>query len=248
MDLGAYRETLLRAAAIGVKKWCCPPEELVDGRRRSDTFWMLLFTDLDQKDVTKDEAHLFLVTFQLTNRVSWEKEKVAEAIKRLRDSRGFDPLTGVPELSKVLAECNTRKTRQTSAASKIATFTKPDAQVFIWDKLASRAARYRDWHRDGRVGRLRSAPYLNGKDHDYPAYYAACARALDDERRRPDFVATLTEVVDHFRAGTGPMADREIVDDGFIERRLLDKLMFAEGWVLNRKLPPPDSWTSGEGM
>jgi len=244
-----YRCTLLGAAANGVKKWCCAADQLVDGRRRPDTFWMELFGGLEERRVTQQDAHLFLVSFQLTNRVVWDKPAVADIISDIQTAATFDPLVDVPALGKRLSEANRRRTQQTSAASKIATFARPTSRVYIWDALASRSARYRDWERGGRTARMkRKILFTSGRDHDYPAFYAACDRALEDEREKADFVEARDTLIASFRAAAGAMADPQQVPDDFIERRFLDKLMYAEGWILDRNVGPPDKWTTGSGM
>ena len=229
------RAQLLTEADADVRRWCCPKDQRVDGRRLPDTHWLSLFAG----DVTKEDAHRFLITFLLTNRVAWQTEGVAQAIMDVRAMQAFDPLEEIPTLAMNLPTGG--PTRQhSSAASKIATFARPEADVFIWDRLASKAARYRDWHRGGHTGwrRLNSLYRRNG-GHDYPGFWQACARAREDEREKPDFRAARDRLIADFRAGAGgeDMADPARVPDGFIERRLLDKLMFAEGRWIERHRP-----------
>ena len=136
------RAQLLTEAEADVRRWCCPKDQRVDGRRLPDTHWLSLFAG----DVTKEDAHRFLITFLLTNRVAWQTEGVAQAIMDVRAMQAFDPLEEIPTLAMNLPTGG--PTRQhSSAASKIATFARPEADVFIWDRLASKAARYRDWLR-----------------------------------------------------------------------------------------------------
>lgn len=240
------RSALLRAAVRGVEKWCAPPDEMV-GNRFSDQYWIALFTG--DAAVNSDHAHRFLTSFQLTNHVRWDKEGVAGAICKLRTINHFEPLRHVPLLAQDLQALNKRNTRQTSAASKIATLAKPQSTVFIWDKLANRSARFRDWIRGERNAPTGAASvYLNEGQHDYRAFYSACERALHDERARGDFRSAVDHLIAHVRRLRGPMADASLVPSGFIERRLLDKLMYAEGWVLDRKKAPPDEWINGVGM
>lgn len=249
MNLNDYRADLILAATRSVERWCVHPDEMVDGRRHPDTYWMLLFGGLGQRPVNAEDAHRFLVTFMLTNRVRWDTQMVADVITELQYKPDFVSKHDVPAMSLRLTEANARHTQQTSAASKIATFAKPNATTYIWDKLASKSARDRDWRRGNYEGRARiNAQFTNEGRHDYPAFYDACERAMSDERQCPDFTVARDELIQRFRGGNGPMADPELVSDSFIERRLLDKLMFAEGWVIDRQLPPPPGWIDGAGM
>lgn len=229
------RAQLLAEAEADVRRWCCPRDQRVEGGRLPDTHWLALFTG----EVTEDDAHRFLITFQL-NRVAWERAGVAREIARLRTLSTFDPLTDVPELAEKLPTKTKQSRRHSSAASKIATFARPEADVFIWDRLASKAARYRDWHRAGGTGWKRlSSLYRNADGHDYPAFWQACAQAREDERQKVDFQTARDRLIADFRAGAGgaEMADPVHVPEGFIERRLLDKLMFAEGRWIERHRP-----------
>ncbi|WP_312489996.1 hypothetical protein [Sphingomonas sp.] len=224
------RAQLLVEAEADVRRWCRPRDQWIGGNRHPDTHWLALFTGL----VTEGDAHRFLVTFQLTNHVIWRKQAVAHAIMGLRAKPTFDPVIDIPVLAGQLST-EGRMRQHSSAASKIATFARPEADVFIWDRLASKSARHRDWHRAGRTGwRRLNSLYRKADGHDYAAFWRACAQAREDERQKSDFRAARDRLIADFRGGAGgaEMADPVHVPDGFIERRLLDKLMFAEGrWI-----------------
>lgn len=233
--LEAYRKELLAAAEADVIKWCGPHDQKI-GRNQPDTHWLMLFQGRYGGPVTAEQAHRFLVTFQLTMFRTWNVDAAAEAIRDTSEASEFTPLTAIPALSARLAPLVERSTQETSAASKIATFAQPTTRVYIWDKLATRSARYRDWVRSGGTGRKKlGSLFVHEGRHDYPAYYAACDRAMEDERERPDFIAARDRLIARFRAGDGIMSEAAIATDDFIERRLLDKLMFAEGNLLRRK-------------
>lgn len=235
--LEEYRDELLAAAQTGVLKWC-GAYDLKIGRNQPDTHWLMLFGGRFGGPVTPEQAHRFLITFQLTMFRTWDVAAAAEVIRDICGTNEFDPVTAIPVLSARLAPLVERSTQETSAASKIANFAKPGARVYIWDKLATRSARYRDWVRNGRSGRKKlGSLFTDDGRHDYPAYYAACERAMADERVRADFIATRDKLIGHFREGGGIMSEPEIIPDDFIERRLLDKLMFAEGDMLRRQKP-----------
>ena len=102
-------------------------------------------------------------------------------------------------------------------------------------KYARRSAKVRDWwYRGHRIGRqpTGSAYTSRNGEHDYEAYYAACAWVLGEEQNRPDFQKAVADLDRHFQAVEGPMADRTRTPLSFIERRLLDILMYWEGWSL----------------
>lgn len=241
--LEAYRKELLAAAEADVIKWCGPHDQQI-GRNQPDTHWLMLFQGRYGGPVTAEQAHRFLVTFQLTMFRTWNIAAAAEAIRDTCDAAEFVPLAAIPSLSARLAPLVERSTQETSAASKIATFAQPTARVYIWDKLATRSARYRDWVRSGQTGRKKlGSLFAREGRHDYHAYYAACDRAMEDERERPDFTAARDRLIDRFRTGEGIMSDAAIVTDDFIERRLLDKLMFAEGNMLRQRKRGDDDGT-----
>jgi hypothetical protein len=229
-ELEKLRPALLEMAVADVKKWCGLDEQK-PLNRPPDTRWIELFGYGNTDPITDDHVRIFLSTFQLTIHVKWNRLDVAEIIAGVRRDSLFDPLVGVAATAERLRTCNKRNTRQTSAASKIATFAKPNLKVFIWDSLATRSVRHREWMRHP-AGRSRpsSALYLSKTgQHDYVSYYEACDRALEDELAQPDFQKAISLLDEHFRAQGGVMSDRSKVPRAFIERRLLDKLMFWEG-------------------
>ena len=232
------REVLLLKAVNDVRKWCAPAESMV-GRKHPDTFWMELFDYANETPITADHAHKFLTSFQLTITVEWDKVAVAEILASLRKTVLTNPTNDVPLIAARLRECNKPKSRQTSAASKIVNFAKPGMAIFIWDQLASRSARRRDWLRSGSGGRGRSGLYLRAGEHDYLSFYEACSKALADEQLKPDFEAAVSGLDADMLSQGGLFSDRSRVSRPFIERRLLDKLMFWEGWSLKYQKPLP---------
>lgn len=119
-----------------------------------------------------------------------------------------------------------RSSRQTSAASKIANLSFLDAEVYIWDSLATRSVRLRE-----RLAGLRPEVFVRGGEHRYGVYHAACRRAYEREMEQDDFLEKAQLVMDRVRTIDGPLAD-PAVGNSFFYRRLLDKLMFHEGAML----------------
>ncbi|WP_139111445.1 hypothetical protein [Sphingobium sp. Ndbn-10] len=167
-------------------------------------------------------------------RASWETEAVAAEIRGLASLPEFAPTVDIPAFAKRLQALNKRKARQTSAASKIATFVHPSSDVYIWDALATKSARLRARERGDEAAGADLDVYRNGKEHDYAAFHAACARAREEEVRQSDFQQAVTDLLAHFKDQGCEMSNRDKVPDHFIERRLLDKLMFWEGWAVDR--------------
>jgi hypothetical protein len=209
---------------------------MVNKGSHPDTYWIELLDFESSSEIAEKDAIDFLVSFQLTRYLTWYKSDVAALMSRVRSLTAFEPKVHVRSLAEDLRACNSRRTRQTSAASKIAAFSKPRARVFIWDSLASRSARWRDWkrrlpHRE----RPSSALYtLANGEHDYPSFFAACESALEDERNFPDFRNAVELLDREFLCSGGVMGNRAKIPTAFIERRLLDKLMFWEGWFLRK--------------
>lgn len=230
------RRMLLTKAEQDVRRWCCPREDLVDVGRHPDTHWLWLFAG----PVAENDARLFLSTFLLTQFVAWDRAGVAASIMATHAEATFDPIADIPRLAATLPIRAGRRRHYSSAASKIATFARPQDPIYIWDRLASRAARHRDWVRNGGVGAKHLGRlYRNEAGHDYPAFWRACDQARQEEREKPDFQQARDRLIADFRVGAGGdvMADPIRVPDNFIERRLLDKLMFWEGtWLENRPI------------
>jgi hypothetical protein len=234
--LRAHRLHFLDLAVKDTKKWCVLPDQLAEPKKPSDQHWIRLFATAASRPVTKDDAKAFLITFMLI-RASWKLENVASAINLFAGIETLEPTSSIEAFAKQLRKLNALERRQTSAASKIANFAYPRAQVYIWDALATKSARLRDKERSGSRSRALGI-YKEGAEHDYAAFHAACALAHEEERAKPDFLEAVAHLDAYFQAQGGPMANRDDVPLGFIERRLLDKLMFWEGWAVDRKTLP----------
>jgi hypothetical protein len=141
--LHSHRVCLLDDARIETMKYCSSSEGMSNGPC-PDTYWISLFAAKNCELIDEHHAHLFLTSFQLTNRVAWDKPMVAKLIISLREKEEFDPMNDVPILAEELGTCTKRGNRQTSAASKIACFAKPKDKVFIWDRLVRKSAKLRD--------------------------------------------------------------------------------------------------------
>jgi hypothetical protein len=214
---------------------CVGPDSSV-GTKKSDQFWLRLFSSASEA-VTADNAHCFLVSWQLANRVAWDKEAVAGRIMAFRSQEVSDVPAAVDALANDLRGYIMSRNRgvQTSAASKISFFAKPLQEVYIWDQFAIRSARFRDWRRDGGGT---EPPRLDHPYTHYASYSASCAKALEEERRREDFAAAVRNFQGFLQEVGGPMSDSMIMcDSSFVERRLLDKLMFWEGQWLAKNTP-----------
>lgn len=240
----ANRDFLLEIALEDSRKYCRAPEKGVEGRdnQDSDQHWVEVFS---QPGVTAETAHSFLRQFQLTNRVGYDKQRVADRINALIGASMTDPIADIHTLSRDLPKCieSGNRNQQTSAASKLSMFAKPNAMVFIWDRLATKSAKLRDWHGTGRDERQNGLVRLNdlykdgerekGNQHRYDRYWAACLRALEQERSTADFPIAVKAFSRFLTAENGPMRSG-LVEAHFIERRLLDKLMFWEGYYIEK--------------
>ena len=249
--IAACRAQNLDKALNDAKRWCAAPDTPV-GNKPSDQHWLELFGPGTQRPIDASDAHAFLTTFMLTNRVTWDKDAVAGVFSEYRETPAGPVEEDIQRLSLRLMDCIRSRNRspQTSAASKFALFAKPHARVFIWDQLASRSARLRDWvrsaekPRSAHLNKLYRRPAerqgLMVEVHDYAAYAAACAAALDEELAREDFRQAADDFTAYLSSVGGPMSDPAVADRAFAERRLLDKLMFWEGhairsWTGNRE-------------
>jgi hypothetical protein len=221
------RARFIDQAITDAKKWCAPPWCLV-GNKHSDHYWLNVFL-AEPRSVTDLHVHDFLVSFQLASARKWDKQAVARRIILFSRQNIQDTAIGVEEFAVDLGKCIEKFVgHQTSAASKIAFFSKPQQDVFIWDRLAKRSARFRD-----AIRLNESFGSLEQVGVNYSRYHSSCAAALAEERMKPDFCAAVGEFEKYIQTVGGPMADNEYVrKSSFLERRLLDKLMFCEGKFL----------------
>lgn len=237
-ELRTHRSRFLDLAVRDTIKWCVPPDQMAESRKPSDQHWIQLFKTSGDIPVSSADARRFLITFMLI-RASWNLEEVAEGINQFSALRPFRPIDAIPSFANELRRMNVLQRQQTSAASKIANFAHPTAAVYIWDALATKSARLRDRERGAKQPRNLGI-YKTGGEHDYAAFHAACVLAHDDEKKRADFVDAVAHLDTHFRSQAGPLRDRDSIPTDFIERRLLDKLMFWEGWAIDRKKLPEE--------
>jgi len=142
-ELKKLRAGHLATALEDSKKWCVGPNTLV-GNKPSDQYWITIFDHGNPESVGTDQVHRFLVTFQLTRTVKWDKAGVAEAFNHFRSLELGDVNEAVARLAARLSGCmGERQSIQTSAASKFAMFARPLLPIFIWDQLATRSAKPR---------------------------------------------------------------------------------------------------------
>lgn len=184
----------------------------------SDQVWIETFSSgkADAGIVKK-----FLTTYQI-NRATWDAGAVAGAINHLATDTDFDPCDDMAALADKLSKTIRSKNagQRTSAASKVAMFTRPKSPVFIWDRLALVAIGVRGANRSGR------GQFKNKLGHDYKSFHAASQLQFDEQRSLPEFssaVGEFIEFVDFTRDG------RQLADRGYFERRLFDKLLVCEG-------------------
>lgn len=187
----------------------------------SDQFWIETFsTGNAETSVVKK----FLTTYQI-NRATWDVGAVASTINRLATDVDFDPCGGVAALADKLAKTISSKNagQRTSAASKVAMFTRPRSPVFMWDRLALVAIGARSAHRSGGA---KLSGFRGRLGHDYESFHAASLLEFNEQKSFPDFASAVREFiefVDFTRDG------RRLAERGYFERRLFDKLLVCEG-------------------
>jgi hypothetical protein len=237
--LAPHRAKLLDVAVQDTRKWCGAPDVMVE-QRQPDRFWLELFGGDPQVEIGTQHAHLFLASFHLAHGPKWDEAGVAAFMTALREQAVFDPQVDAPKLAARLGGCSAPRSSPLSAASKLAFFAKPTVQIFIWDPTVMKSARLRDRQR-GTHPQVDGAKSLRDRIFgvaSYPELYASAERALGDELKRPDFRSAADQLIAYFDGQDGIIADRSRTPTHFIERRLLDKLMFWEGWTLKNKRPP----------
>lgn len=221
----------------------------------SDQYWLECFS---KESVAAADVRRFLTTYKVV-RAKWLDEGVAKEIVALRHS-GWQPVAGVISLSADLARHIQKQEKtpatipsdstkpgaaeeiddldddesgqRTSAASKIAMFTMYDHPVFIWDSLALRAIKLRQWKFDKASGvAVRqsrfSQSFVKGGRHDYETYHVASSREYASLLKDDLFRDAVDTFLSYVSATGGPMS--AIVNKDFYGRRLFDKLMVCEG-------------------
>jgi hypothetical protein len=210
------RRRLLEAALLDTKIWCYNPKD--DPRINiSDQHWIDLFSGSEA--VTGDDAETFLHSFQLDiQKYQWDTEGVADVMNQYIKMADFNPINHMEDLASDFGQHlqTPKATRQISAATKFSNFAKPAAEIYIWDKWVRKA-----------VG-TRAGQGMNAFARFHTACAEAFATAMTDER----FLLATSTLIEWIDEKGGPMADRERVPTGFIQRRLFDKLMLMEGKCL----------------
>lgn len=235
--LADIRPVLLEKSLADAIVWCGAPDDESRRPHRSDQYWMRVFSS---PTVTAAQMKNFIGSFMLA-RASWDYSRAADLVNAMIAKKDFDPAIDIAQLALDMRMATKKRSQQTSAASKIMMFAKPAAGVFIWDQLASRATRLAEWHREGlkadaSLDRLYTRPVASQDDptspHDYAAYAAACAKVLEEQLASPDFQSILARFNEYLASVDGPMGGKVTAGTDFVARRLLDKLMFHEGWYL----------------
>lgn len=236
-SLVSIRPALIEKSLRDAIVWCGSPSDNSRLPHRSDQYWMLMFST---PDVTAEKMKNFFSSFQLV-RAGWDYGRAADLVNVFIGKSDIDPLVDIGSFALELRLATKKHSQQTSAASKIAMLAKPAAKVFIWDQLANRSTRLAEWVRSGgasdvKLDRLFCREARDKNDpvspHDYAAYARSCAAVLDEARATEDFQAAVHRFSEALSAVDGPMGDRSATNIDFLERRLLDKLMFWEGWYL----------------
>ncbi|GGF87077.1 hypothetical protein GCM10010924_13480 [Rhizobium wenxiniae] len=224
--MAVYRQELLEEALCEAVKRNPHPANKIDGKR-SEQYWLEAFSEAN---VDKHQACSFFRNFQLESQaVKFEYQAVADEINIVILNKNPAQSEVVSLSSKLKALITTKaKGQQTSAASKLLTFIKPHDEVYIWDKYANQAVRWRNRVQKG----LRDYYLDPDENHDYSAYVAASHLAFIAERQKPEFKAAVLEFDSRTQRERGPISDRQKIGFQFLERRLFDKLMYLEGQAI----------------
>jgi hypothetical protein len=143
----SQRELFLREALAEAKK-CCPAPIKRNADDRNDQDWLEVFS-LSKKEVDSDDIRAFFKLWFLDRNKPWDYQDALSQIRKWHEEYSSDVVGEVGKLIKRL-RCSIRvRYTPTSAASKIAFFTKPHENVFIWDQHARRASWFRHWRRGG---------------------------------------------------------------------------------------------------
>ncbi len=205
---------LLPKALNDAKIWCyhcgCGPRLNI-----SDQHWISLFAG--HRSVMAQDVADFIKTFQLdVQRYPWDADGVAEVINEFaKDTQPFLVAEGVYTLAVKLGKHlrTPEPTKQTSAASKFSFFARPAYEIFIWDKWVRKAA----------------AHHCQVSLSTYKKFQSACSNLFREEAQSEQFRKDASAFVAWIDYSGGPMADRALVSEEFLHRRLFDKWMFHEG-------------------
>lgn len=190
-------------------------------RKPSDQLWIEIFSN---GKASEPSAREFFSTYQI-HRAKWRFEIVAKEINRLSSLSDWVPSSGVAGLSKTLAQAiSDVQSVRISAASKVAMFTRPRDDVFIWDSLAVTAMGIRSANRE-EANRMVS--YSTKGQRGYVEFHRDCKLELNAERESLAFQKAVEDFLDYIEFTRGDWST--LADRSYFERRLFDKLLVCEG-------------------
>lgn len=226
--MAANRQGLLEKALNEAINRNPHPSQMIN-RKRSEQYWLEAFS---KPEVDRKKACIFFRNFQLESQnVKFDYQAVAEEINAaILDTK--PAVSQVENLSSKLEKLITtnKDGRQTSAASKLLTFVKPNEEVYIWDKYANQAVRWRN-----RVPKGLRDYYLDAEEnHNYSAYVEASHLAFIAEKQKSEFQDAVHKFDSQTQRAQGPISNRQKIGFEFLERRLFDKLMYMEGEAISK--------------
>jgi hypothetical protein len=222
--LAPHRSRLLDTAYDDVLRWHRSPDAQIE-QRRPDSFWLQLFRAPEAERRDPSVVHDFLSSFHLEGRREWDQNAVGLFLGELPRMDVEDPIDYVSSQTERLSKCGEGRAPCLEAASKIGMFARPSLAVLIFNPLVWRAVK----HRRQLTARSPFAGIaaLAVRQPRYPTYHAALAQVLEAERGRDDFGSKIAGLECSLTADVLQVTSRD-----YLERRLLDKLLFWEGLAL----------------
>jgi len=199
-------------------------------KKPSDQYWIEKFST---GTATFDDVEKFFPTYQI-HRAPWRFEVVVAQVNSLYDKPNWTTTTGINALAislpKALGTSKDGKALQdgdrTSAASKVAMFSRTEDDVFIWDRLAKVAMGVRSAKR---TGAQKAITYNVKGPNGYQVFHGHCVLELEAERKAPEFSKAVREFMEFTEFTRSGHDQKQLAGKTYFERRLFDKLLVCEG-------------------
>lgn len=219
------RQLLIKAACLDVRRYFRPPGEIVVNRRQRHVSELDRLCRFRRRALIADDLRRFSRIYRVDQYMRWNFDCLASVVfdwpEECLDEQLFTDRVGR------LMTCNKDRKRTVSAASKLNFFANPTQSAFIWDSLSRIAIECRY--------PLRCPPRPKGyNDREVMEYFDAARRCLEDEFKKEDFICALGDITPLLNpVRRSVFNDNEAATRNFAARRLLDKLLYYEGSLID---------------
>lgn len=218
--MNRFTEAAAKRASEDLPKWYSRHKNPPD-KKKSEVEWLRVISK-----PTIDDVRKFYADFSLGRNFGKEYGAVVCAIGSFGALSG-SPASRIDQLAEMLRKSSRKKSRQTSAASKLATFLKPTEDIYVWDSFAREAVIEHNLDKQGRDGYQRSRAYIskNSGDHMYNYYWSDSHALFKETKKLPVFSNLMQQALKEIEASK-PLDWDFCYYRGFLERRFFDKYLW----------------------